>query len=183
MENTSWFTRIGAIAIVVLVVWNLYKGATVQEIGIPGFTFKFGNQSSSKESNNPPNSVGESAFSIRDVSIIAETDASVCPVKIHFHGAISALGRGRVTYRFVGSQGISGPIKTVIFSSSGTKEVETTYFAGKPGTEFERQESGWGTLEILEPQGLSSERAQFKVDCLALKEQQKFNAGGSSTHQ
>ena len=30
MENTSWFTRIGVIAILVLVVWNLYKGATVR---------------------------------------------------------------------------------------------------------------------------------------------------------
>ncbi len=38
----SWITKIGVLLAVVLVAWNIYKGVTVQEIGIPGFTFKFG---------------------------------------------------------------------------------------------------------------------------------------------
>jgi hypothetical protein len=183
MENTSWFTRIGVIAILVLVVWNIYKGATVQELGIPGFTLKFGDHSPSNASKSPADSLGQSGFSIRDLSIYAKADESRCPVTIHFHGAISALGHGGVTYRFVGSQGVSGPIETVMFSSSGTQEVETTYLAGKPGTEYQLKESGWGALEILEPQGLSSKRAPFAVDCLALKENYDFNTGGSQTHQ
>ena len=37
----SWITKVGLALVALLVVWNIYKGATVQEIGIPGFTFKF----------------------------------------------------------------------------------------------------------------------------------------------
>lgn len=37
----SWIAKVAMVLVVVLVVWNIYKGVTVQEIGIPGFTFKF----------------------------------------------------------------------------------------------------------------------------------------------
>src|SRR5215472_2011736 len=37
----SWISKVGIILAVVLVAWNIYKGVTVQEIGIPGFTFNF----------------------------------------------------------------------------------------------------------------------------------------------
>jgi hypothetical protein len=42
MENKGGFGKVILIAALVLIVWNIYKGATVQEIGIPGFTVKFG---------------------------------------------------------------------------------------------------------------------------------------------
>jgi hypothetical protein len=41
----SWSTRGALVLVTLLVLWNIYKGVTVQEIGIPGFTVKF-NQSS-----------------------------------------------------------------------------------------------------------------------------------------
>lgn len=37
----SWIGKVAMVLVVVLVLWNIYKGVTVQEIGIPGFTFKF----------------------------------------------------------------------------------------------------------------------------------------------
>jgi hypothetical protein len=37
----SWIGKVGIVLAVVLVAFNIYKGVTVQEIGIPGFTFKF----------------------------------------------------------------------------------------------------------------------------------------------
>jgi len=37
----SWIAKVAMVLVVVLVAWNIYKGVTVQEIGIPGFTFKF----------------------------------------------------------------------------------------------------------------------------------------------
>jgi hypothetical protein len=38
----SWIAKVGMVLVALLVVWNIYKGVTVQEIGFPGFTFKFG---------------------------------------------------------------------------------------------------------------------------------------------
>jgi hypothetical protein len=48
------FQKIIIILVLLLIAWNIYTGATVQEIGIPGlFTIKFGEKHSSGNSNNP----------------------------------------------------------------------------------------------------------------------------------
>jgi len=41
----SWIPKVGMLLVALLIVWNIYKGVTVQEIGFPGFTFKFGTSS------------------------------------------------------------------------------------------------------------------------------------------
>jgi hypothetical protein len=42
-DNTKFgLSKVVLIAALMLVVWNIYKGATVQEIGIPGLTVRFG---------------------------------------------------------------------------------------------------------------------------------------------
>ena len=54
-ENTETarggLTKVLLAAALLLVGWNIYKGATVCEVGIPGFTVKFGCQSPSDPSN------------------------------------------------------------------------------------------------------------------------------------
>ncbi len=44
-DNSSkdWLLKVSVVLLILLIIWNLYTGATVQEIGIPGiFTIKFG---------------------------------------------------------------------------------------------------------------------------------------------
>ena len=44
-----WVTRVAFVLVILLVGWNIYKGATVQELGVPGFTLKFGSASHGSE--------------------------------------------------------------------------------------------------------------------------------------
>ena len=49
----QWFMRIVLVLATLLVVWNIYKGATVQELGVPGFTIKFGSVARGSEITGP----------------------------------------------------------------------------------------------------------------------------------
>jgi hypothetical protein len=46
----GWTGKAALTLFAAFVVWNIYKGATVQELGIPGFTVKFGGKSESAPS-------------------------------------------------------------------------------------------------------------------------------------
>jgi hypothetical protein len=54
----GWSGKVVLVLVAALVVWNIYRGATVQEIGVPGFTMKFGpksgTQTDSGNSVSPP---------------------------------------------------------------------------------------------------------------------------------
>lgn len=44
-SSKNWLLKASFVLLILLIVWNLYTGATVQEIGIPGiFTIKFGSR-------------------------------------------------------------------------------------------------------------------------------------------
>ena len=45
----GWTGKVIVVLFAALVVWNIYKGATVQELGIPGLTIKFGSRSEPRE--------------------------------------------------------------------------------------------------------------------------------------
>jgi hypothetical protein len=49
--KVQWLGRLVFVLVSVLVVWNLYKGLTVQEVGVPGFTIKFGTPARDSPSN------------------------------------------------------------------------------------------------------------------------------------
>ena len=82
-----------------------------------------------------------------------------CPATIRFTARISALGAGgTVAYRFVRSDGASGPVQTVVFQGPASKDVTTTW---QLASNFE----GWQQLVILQPHEMKSNRAGFSVSC------------------
>lgn len=85
-----------------------------------------------------------------------------CPVTIAFSGRISMIhGSGTVSYRFVRSDGATGPVETVTFTAPGSKEVSSTWSRGGPGERL----VGWEQLVILSPVATESNRATFDLTC------------------
>jgi hypothetical protein len=85
-----------------------------------------------------------------------------CPVTITFSGRISvAGGGGTVSYKWIRNDGASAPIETLTFSEPGSQDINTTWYIGDAGMNY----SGWQALEILDPQALTSDRAEFKIQC------------------
>ncbi len=86
-----------------------------------------------------------------------------CPATITFSGRISTIGgSGRVSYKFLWSDGASSPVQTLTFDSPGSKDVSETWTLG--GSNLPTF-SGWAALQILEPQELPSEQASFTLRC------------------
>jgi hypothetical protein len=107
-------------------------------------------------------------FKVKAVSIKADqvNYDGPCPVNITFTGEITVTGgSGRVLYSFVRSNGISGPIETLEFDSSGTKTVSSTWKVGGPSYPAL---SGSQYIHIHEPQDLRSEMAFFNIKCESL---------------
>jgi hypothetical protein len=93
-----------------------------------------------------------------------------CPVKIIFAGHVSAGGgsglvsyiirisdRGSATIQTQGSESIH----TLTFDGPGIKPVSSEWTLGGPGVKF----SGWEAIEILDPNTLKSEQANFSIEC------------------
>lgn len=88
--------------------------------------------------------------------------ANYCPTIITFRGRISAVGNsGRVSYKFVRSDGVSGPLTTVKYIFEAAKDVRMTWQLGRPGQTY----AGWVAIQILEPQKMKSKPAHFKIKC------------------
>jgi hypothetical protein len=93
------------------------------------------------------------------LQVDAPVHAGRCPVTLRFRGRISAVGgSATVSYRFLRSDGATGPVHSVTFDSPGSKDVETTWRLGG-------SYRGWQALKILDPQEMQSERAAFQVTC------------------
>jgi hypothetical protein len=85
--------------------------------------------------------------------------AAKCPASVAFTGHITATGgSGPVTYRFVRSDGATGPVKTLKFVSPGTQRVTEAWTLGATT-------KGWLKLEVLTPNALASAQAPFTLDC------------------
>jgi len=110
-------------------------------------------------------------FRITEMTLRAEpTDyKGKCPGKISFSGKISAVGgTSVVSYRFIRSDGVQGPLQSLRFAGAGTQEVQTSWTIGRPDST--RLYSGWQAIKILEPKEMESEKAEFKVQCDAVDE-------------
>ncbi len=81
-----------------------------------------------------------------------------CTQIIRFRGSITFNGRGTVQYRFIRSDGGKGRTESMTFAAAGTKSVSTEWHLGK-------SYSGWEAIEILSPNSLQSNRANFTLQC------------------
>ena len=72
-------------------------------------------------------------------------------VEIKFSGRISvAGGGGRVTYRWIRSDGASGPVQTVTFDEPGPLDVtDSWYRGGSPGDKLTRWAVASSTPSLL----------------------------------
>jgi hypothetical protein len=84
-----------------------------------------------------------------------------CPVRITFSGRISVDGSGSVSYQFLRSDGASAPIQTISFGGPGSQDISTTWDLGGAGEIY----SGWESIQILDPQALTSNQATFNLQC------------------
>ena len=84
-----------------------------------------------------------------------------CPVRITFSGRISVEGSGTVSYQFLRSDGASAPIQTVTFDGPGSQDLSDTWDLGGAGQAY----SGWESIQIIDPQSLTSNQAAFSIQC------------------
>jgi len=87
-----------------------------------------------------------------------------CPTEITFTGTITAPRPGKVTYRFVRSDGGAEDPAEIVFPRADTLVVGMTWKLGGPGADF-RDYRGWLTLEILAPIRLQATPATFRLRC------------------
>jgi len=116
---------------------------------------------------------------VKNVSFEANpaTYQGKCPVGIQFNGSITATRPGTVKYRYVSHDNRNSPDFTLEFRAAGsrpTREWHRTLgepeaggrLAAAPG-ESAWDHQGWYRLEVLEPPGVQSTTANYKVSCKA----------------
>lgn len=86
-----------------------------------------------------------------------------CPAKITFNGQITATQAGPVQYKFIRSDGATAPVQTLNFPAAGTLPVTTTWTLGGAALP---NFNGWQAIQIIAPQQLQSNKADFSVKCL-----------------
>jgi len=85
-----------------------------------------------------------------------------CPQKIIFRARISvAGGSGTVSYKWLYSDGGSLPVQTLYFEGPGSKDIETDWTLGAPGTSY----SGWVQLQVYDPTEIQAAKANFTTNC------------------
>ena len=88
--------------------------------------------------------------------------SGTCPVMITFSGRISvAGGGGTVSYKWIRNDGASAPVETLTFDGPGSKDINTTWYIGAAGMSY----SGWQAIEVFDPQPITSEHANFTIQC------------------
>jgi hypothetical protein len=86
-----------------------------------------------------------------------------CPGIITFNGLITSNKAGTVKYIFTGSEGdIDKIIKTLIFTSPGTKNVTDTWQLGETSMPYYK---GWKAIKVLSPMAVTSNQATFELRC------------------
>jgi len=83
-------------------------------------------------------------------------------VRFNFEGRITSNSAGIVTYRWIRSDGASAPIKSILFSSPGSRTVTSTWDLGRGDHAVDR----WKAIEILTPNRMTSGHANFTVPSL-----------------
>jgi hypothetical protein len=92
-------------------------------------------------------------------SVNPESFSGDCPHSFEFTGRISAKGFGKVVYQWMTSDGLMTVPKTTYFERSGSKIV-------KFSKELNSSGSFSATLQILQPNRLTSNRATCTLTCI-----------------
>lgn len=124
-------------------------------------TNKVGTSSSSSPSNKvTPTSAQTSITATASVTPTSYT-GDACPVTFTFSGTITSSRATLVTYRWIRSDGATGPTSTLDFTGAGSQSVETTWTLGATGTTG----TFWEQIQILSPVTGTSNQASFTLDC------------------
>ncbi|MBN2346732.1 MAG: hypothetical protein JXO51_10125 [Candidatus Aminicenantes bacterium] len=104
------------------------------------------------------------AFKVKRVSVsVSESEyKGFCPHTFVFTGRITTNREGTVRYTWLRSSGIPRKTYTLVFESAGTKTVTHEWELGGAMGKHE----GWARIEILAPNSLLSNQADFELECL-----------------
>jgi hypothetical protein len=84
-----------------------------------------------------------------------------CPTTITFVGDITVDGPCTVTYRWVRSDGVQGPVETEVFNAAGAIQLSDTWTLGAAGW----SSTQWERIDILTPLPRQSNEATFTLNC------------------
>mgnify|MGYP001567226316 CR=1 FL=1 len=83
-----------------------------------------------------------------------------CPKKFDFTANITTNAAGTVTYKWARSDGAGAPTHTLVFASAGTQPATPDdWTLSSSGTKWEK-------IQILTPNSLESNQAEFTLNCL-----------------
>jgi hypothetical protein len=91
-------------------------------------------------------------------SVQPAVHAGDCPYTVQFIGGVTSLNRNLpVTFQWIGSGGMVGPVRTLPRGRGG----ESFAFAWR----IDHSQRGWAQIQVLAPQRRLSNRAEFEVVC------------------
>jgi hypothetical protein len=98
------------------------------------------------------------------VSLEAEKSPAgeACGREFFVTGKINTDAPGRIQYRFVRSDGVLQPIETMEFDAAGSQAVG---FKWTPDAAAPADFKGWISLQVVYPEEVESNRAEFSVTC------------------
>ncbi|MEO8035557.1 MAG: hypothetical protein ABI837_14065 [Acidobacteriota bacterium] len=86
-----------------------------------------------------------------------------CPKLFEFTGVITVDSPGVVTYKWIRSDGAQAPGQKVEFRQAGRQTVKSTWTLGD-ATKLPRF-NGWQEVQVLSPETLVSNKAEFNLTC------------------
>jgi len=108
----------------------------------------------------PPPTPTPKPFTVKSVTASVDNASYTgpCPYKFNFTAVIEVNGPGDVKYKWERSDGALAPEETITFTEAGSKSVMSSW---QLGLDF----SGWKQLHILSPIDLTSNQANFDLNC------------------
>jgi hypothetical protein len=92
------------------------------------------------------------------VSVSPTSWSGKCPKRFEFTGKITVDKPGVVKYKWIRSDGVNAPVKTIGFRRPGTQTVKSYWQLSAPGQK-------WEAIEILAPNPMKSNKAVFTLKC------------------
>jgi hypothetical protein len=92
----------------------------------------------------------------------------VCPVVIHFKGAINTTRPARAHYKFVRSDGAYSPTEPVQIETSGSTGSVDVSADWTVGTAEQSRYEGWMIMKVVYPGEIESPKVRFRVVCTGM---------------